>query len=103
MPCIATCRRAEFIVTNIADKPWFGSPMNQPMAPSKLNAQVALQVKSRSPVRHAAFGDGEVAQKTRRKTASTRPDGMPMSSVNQGASSASIKVRSSAREGGWRA
>ena len=39
---MATCSRAEFIITNIAASPRCGSPISQPVAPSKLIAQVAL-------------------------------------------------------------
>ncbi|MNJ52631.1 hypothetical protein D3C77_479760 [compost metagenome] len=41
-PCKPTCRRAEFIITNIAVKPPWVSPSSQPRAWSKCRAQVAL-------------------------------------------------------------
>ena len=41
-PCTPTPRRAPFIITNIALSPLFGSPIIQPVAPSRIIWQVAL-------------------------------------------------------------
>ena len=42
MPCRPTCRRAAFIITNIAFRPLPGSPTIQPGASSKRITQVGL-------------------------------------------------------------
>ncbi|EWS59049.1 hypothetical protein Y695_04644 [Hydrogenophaga sp. T4] len=42
MPCRPTCRRAAFIITNMAFRPLPGSPTIQPEASSKRITQVGL-------------------------------------------------------------
>ena len=60
---MATCSRAEFIITNIAGKPRCGSPTSQPTAPSNSMAHVALAwVTGRPAVTSTILGARTLAQ-----------------------------------------